>query len=351
MQRKWVINGRWLTADTTGTQRYAGEVARRLLEDSGDDITLVLPADASAPDWVPTTAVRRTSARGQVFEQLVLPFIARRHVLINLAGPAPLLARRQVVVLFDLSWKRFPDSVSRGFAAWYRLLYSTFMRRGRCQVVSISEFSRDELVSAYGPQSRAVSVAACGADHFSTVPAVRPGIADELPDEFVLCLGTLNRRKNLGAVLPLLSEAGITSVVVGTSGPARVYGEAQDSHADAYARYPGRLSDAEIAWLMDHATGLVFPSIYEGFGLPIVEAQSRGCPVICVGQGAMLEVSGGAALFIAADGAGVVDAVRRLADPQVRTQLVDAGHANVARYRWEAASDVIADQARGLARQ
>ena len=350
MQRSWVINGRWLTADTTGTQRYAGEVARRLIEAHKDDITLIVPADASVPSWAPPQVVQRTSTTGQVFEQLTLPFLARNQVLINLAGPAPLLGRRQVVVLFDLSWKRFPDSVSRAFRAWYGLLYSTLMRRRRSRVVSISEFSRVELMADYRAEPDGIPVAACGSDHFSTIDASRPRIADELPDDFVLCLGTLNRRKNLGAVLPLLSEAGVTTVVVGASGPARVYGEADDAHTTPYARFPGRLSDEEIAWLLEHAVALVFPSIYEGFGLPIVEAQSRGCPVICVGQGAMLEVSGGAALFIDADGTGVVDAVRQAADPEVRTPLIEAGHANAASYTWEAAADVVAVQAQGLSR-
>jgi glycosyltransferase involved in cell wall biosynthesis len=103
-------------------------------------------------------------------------------------------------------------------------------------------------------------------------------------------VGTLARHKNLLGPVRAMAEAGWKVLVVGAGGPAKVF--AHDGQLPMSATIPGRVSDEELAWCYDRAFALVFPSLYEGFGLPVVEAQSRGCPVVASQSRALPETGG-----------------------------------------------------------
>ena len=164
--------------------------------------------------------------------------------------------------------------------------------------------------------------------------------ADATP--WVLCVGTFARHKNLAPALDELDSAGIRSVVVGARGGNRVFADVGPGRW-THATFAGRLSDDELAWLYGAATALVFPSLYEGFGIPVVEAQRLGCPVVCLRAGPMAEVAGdGAVLCDPADPQQVVEAVRGiLADPARRSVLVEAGRRNAERYTWDRSADLL----------
>ena len=112
------VNGKTLAQAMTGTQRYAYELLRRLARDRPGEIVLHVPRDAVVPDELAASVVvRRSRSRGQLFEQVALPWAARRDLLLSLGGPAPLLGRRQVVTLHDVSVFRFPETYSAVFGA------------------------------------------------------------------------------------------------------------------------------------------------------------------------------------------------------------------------------------------
>ena len=148
-----------------------------------------------------------------------------------------------------------------------------------------------------------------GADHVDGVVATQPDLSAypvlSTGEPWVLCVGTFARHKNLGPALDALEAAGIASIVVGARGSAAVFAEA-DIGRWSRAHIAGRLSDEELVWLYGHATALVFPSLYEGFGIPVVEAQRLGCPVVALDTGPMREVGGDAVMPVrpVAPGAG-----------------------------------------------
>lgn len=332
------LNGKWLGQAVTGTQRYAQEVSRRL-NTSDARVVLTVPRGAEIPGWADGMEVKQSPVAGLLFEQIWLPAVALRGTVLSLSGSAPLLARRQIVTLFDASVFRFPETFTRAFVLWYRLLYRTSKYRARA-ALTISDFSYTELQSILSPRDGWLNRAYCGADH---VPEAEPIEASQA-ENYVVAIGSPTARKNLGAVVPAIAEAGIRVKVVGVA-DARVFDGASlgEDWSAPNIELTGRLSDEDVVEVMRKAVALIFPSKYEGFGLPIVEAQRVGCPVIAAATSSLKEVGGdGALYFDAADPTEAVQLVRRLIDGRgERKLLVDAGRENARRYSWQDAADVV----------
>ena len=339
-----LVNGKWLSAQGSGMQRYAGEVARRVL-DLDPAARVVVPRDAALPDWLPAGRVLRSRLRGIAFEQLALPWRARGAMLLNFAGPAPVLKRDQLVVMHDVTPARFPRTFSRRFVLWYSVLYRVLARRAR-HLATVSEFSRGELADVLGVDPARFALAPNGHEHAFEARAdaaeltLGTELASKTADDYVLCVGTLTPSKNLGPVTRALADAGIPVVVVGAAGVRRVF--TADSPLDAPGIHlAGRLSDGELALLLRNARALVFPSLYEGFGLPVVEAQALGCPVVASDATSIPEVAGQGALYF--DPLRPEDAVARVREllPAERRRLIAHGHRNVERFSWDRTAAIL----------
>ena len=339
------VNGKWLSRPVTGTGRYAQEVVRSLVAD-GVPLVLHVPRDADVPGWLSGACpVVRHRFTGSLFEQVELPLATLGRYLVNMGGPAPLLKRRQLVVMHDATPLRWPASYSRRFVAWYRLMDSWFARSAT-HVVTVSEFSRRELSAAlHRPADRWV-LAPCGHEHFERLEARRPDLPAGFDQErpFLVCVGTLALHKNLVGPASALARAGWQVLVVGTGGPSRVFASGVTEQLPEGLLLLGRIDDEELAWCYDNALALVFPSRYEGFGLPVVEAQSRGCPVVSSDAASLPEVLGGSGLLFSPDDhEQLLGHVQRLrTDEEARRALREAGRTNVGRFRWSATARTIA---------
>jgi glycosyltransferase involved in cell wall biosynthesis len=199
-------------------------------------------------------------------------------------------------------------------------------------VVAVSEFTRDELVELLEVPEERIRVVPNGRD-----PVFRPE-GPRVEGDYILAVGTLEPRKNLGAAVAAAQLAGVELRVAGASGWGGV----------EVPGWVGEPSDDELAALYRGARCLVFPSLYEGFGLPVVEAMACGTPVVTSDSGAMAEVAGGAAVLVdprspEAIAEGIATAASR------RNELVEAGFARAATYTWSAAADQVEQLWRELA--
>lgn len=334
------VNGKWLAQRLTGTQRYAGEIVRAIIEAGGTDLTVHLPAGASAPPWMdhPHVVIRTAPVKGIVFEQLYLPVVTAGKMLLSFAGPAPLLKKRQLVTMHDATPFRHSETFRRAFV-WFYFLSYLLLGRSADRIVTVSHFSARELDDVLGIPAERFVVAGCAADTLTTLEPTRPPL-DGLTGPFYLVVGTLARHKNLTGPMRAVAESGRTVVVVGASGDQQVFSQASPLSGAVIA---GHLSDAELAWLYRNAQALIFPSKYEGFGLPPLEAQSLGCPVVSSNAASLPEIAGDGALFFEPDDqAALLAALDRLeSEPGLAAELRSRGLENATRYSWQSSARTI----------
>ncbi len=370
-----VLNGRFLAQGLTGVQRFASEIAHAADALAAEGAwpagmrVLAPPGAAGTPGWR-HLAVERGAGRlrGQAWEQLVLPRAARGALLVNLGNTAPLLAgRRQAVVIHDAGAFDTPESYSLPFRTWYRLLHRALARIG-ARIVTVSAFSRGRIAARLGIPEARIAVVPEGGEHILRAPAdpavlARHGLA---PGRFALVVGTQAAHKNLRALdraAGLLAARGMVLAVAGggagglfraghgageglrpgdtTAGlrPSDTTAGLRPGDAGAGLRPLGRVTDAELRALYEAAACLIFPSRYEGFGLPPLEAMACGCPVLAARAGAVPEVCGEAALWFAPDGEGLPEALARLlAGQALAERLRGEGLARAARFTWRAAA-------------
>ncbi|MCW8086468.1 glycosyltransferase family 4 protein [Sabulicella glaciei] len=337
------LNGRFLAQGLTGVQRYAREIARAL--DAMVDrppVALLCPPDARDLDLFPRLAPRIVGTRGgQIWEQWILPRAARGGTLLSLGNTGPLLAgRHQSVVIHDAGAFDTPESYGTAFRLWYRGVQTTLARRG-ARILTVSHFSAGRI--AHHLRIAEPPATLEGGEHILREPAdaailARYGLEAE---RFALVVGTGAAHKNLAALHAAggaLASRGLVLAVAGAKDTAVFRAGGADLPGEVRAL--GRVSDAELRALYEAALALLFPSRYEGFGLPPVEAMWCGCPVVAAPLGALPEVCGEAAVpFDPRRPASLGEAVARLADDAaLRAGLAEAGRRQAAQFSWDAAA-------------
>lgn len=336
------INGRFLTQSISGVQRYAWEVVRqwdRMLADAGQDfdVELLCPQGAMLPE--PLSAIRMRivgTLKGHAWEQWSLPRAARGRRLVNLCNMAPLLHGAQMVTIHDAAVFAAPAGYSRKFIAWYRFVYRALVARG-ARIVTVSAFSRDELRRYLGP-ALDIDVAHESGDHITEVAPdadflARSGLRT---GHFVLAVSSMNPNKNFGAIVKAFEgwvRNDVDLVVAGGTNP-NVFAA---GNLPASVRHLGYVTDAQLRALYESAACFVFPSRYEGFGLPPLEAMVCGCPVVSSRSASMPEVCGPAALYFDPEAPSEL-ALRLdevLGDSAVANRLRAAGRERVRQFTWQ----------------
>ena len=359
------INGKFTAQPTTGVQRVAARLVQALDARAAGRTglpgrwVLLCPPSGQPPklQHIECRVLGRRQGSLHLWEQLRLPLAARDGWLLNLAGSAPFAARRQVCMIHDAAVFDHPEAYSPAFVRWYRLLFRHLARRGDT-LLTVSAFSQARLAAALGVAPGRLAVVLSGADHLEGVTpdeAVlqRLGLQGQ---RYFLAVASANPTKNLArlvaafAALPatasaLATAAAATSpaarlVIVGGSN-ARVFAGAPAPADPPGVLRTGPLGDAPLKALYQHAQALVFPSIYEGFGLPPLEAMACGCAVIASNAASMPEVCGNAAHCVdPLDQAALTAAMQRmLDDPALLQRLRQQGPVHAARYAWATSAD------------
>jgi len=344
------INGRFLTQGMTGVQRFASELVAAmdaLAENGGWPSTRVLmPRAASNAAFRNLETIRVGHSSGHSWEQLELPWHARDRFLLNLGNTAPVLAgSRQAVVIHDAGVFDTPESYSLRFRAWYRTLQATLARSG-AKLVTVSEFSRGRIAARLDIAPERLHVIPEGAEHILRVDPDQEALSRHglTAGRYVVAVGTRAAHKNLDALsdaAAVLASRGLTLAAVGSVNPAVFQPSAGRTAPGAVAL--GRVSDAELRTLYEDALCLIFPSRYEGFGLPPLEAMACGCPVVATRAGAVPEICGDAALYFdLASRSSLTDTLVRLLDqPQLAAEMRQRGLARAGKYSWSRAAQAL----------
>jgi glycosyltransferase involved in cell wall biosynthesis len=236
----------------------------------------------------------------------------------------PLRSRRPVVLtVHDLAILRHPESFPRWHRGYGRVGLGVVARAADA-LVAVSEFTRREIVDLLDVSAERVTIVPNGLE-----PVFRPS-GPAAKGDYVLAVGTLEPRKNLARAVDAARLAKVELRVVGAKGWGGV---------DVYG-WAGYVADDELAALYRGARCLLYPSLYEGFGIPVLEAMACGTPVVTSRGGATEEVAGGAAVLVdpyspEAIAAGIAEAERR------REALVPLGLERARGFTWERSADTI----------
>lgn len=334
----------------TGTEGYSYHLIRELLAlGASHRFRLYFNAPPVAGDFPVGAAELRTMPFPRLWTHLRLSLEMLTHPPDLLFVPAHVLPlahpRRSVVTVHDLGYLYWPRAHPRK-RWWYLHLSTRYNARAAKLVIADSAATHDDLVRHYGVPADKIRVV-----HLGHGPAHRPPSAEEVRavrarhgvvGDYVLTVGTLHPRKNLGRLFDAFAlaraESGVPCrlVVVGAAGwqAEEIHRQAAELGADV--QFLGYVPEAELPALLGGAMALAFPSLYEGFGLPALEAMACGTPVVASNTSSLPEVVGDAGLLVPpTDVAALSRALGAvLRDAGLRAELRARGLDRASRFTW-----------------
>lgn len=348
MRKKCIINARFLTQPITGVQRYAIELLKSLdnLIDRGEidakqcSFMLLAPQEIKYELNLKNIPVKTVGKlQGHLWEQLELPFYARKHLLLNLCNTGSLLKSNQIVTIHDAAVFAVPQTYSLIFRTWYKLLLTGLGKISK-KIITDSSFSKKELMYFCKMGAIKLKVILLGSEHILSIPIAedilqKNGIGNK---PFLLAVSSMNPNKNFHSIvraIELLGDVGFDIVIAGGTNP-KIFSQSELFFSER-VRHLGYVSDEELRTLYEHAACFIYPSFYEGFGLPPLEAMACGCPVIVSNAASLPEVCGEAALYCDPhDPTDIADKIRQLMDDaDLREMLQEKGLERAKQFTWD----------------
>ncbi len=325
-----LIDGRVLKHQAkTGVERYTEEIVRGLKENFDYPIRILTPPAHNR--WI-----------HHIWEHTVLPLKAyHSSVLFCPANISPVVLPKRtklITTVHDTSFYKFPDGFSKTYRLYYSLLTPLTVKRSN-EIITVSKFAKEELEERFPELKGKVHVIYSGvSEKFLTAPAQKR-------ENFALFVGSLTERKNLKRLLQAfklsLKETNCSLYILGPSPKSMVISE-EISHLvvsipQERIKLLGSVSDEELVKLYSKAKFFIFPSLYEAFGFPPLEAMACGCPVAASRTSAIPEICGNAAhYFDPLNVEEIAEAIIKLdKDENLRRELSKRGKERVKRFSWK----------------
>lgn len=333
------INGRFLTQPMTGVNRFSFEITKALKK-CGCDFVVVCPKQEINKDYDVSglNIIRYGFGKSHIWELFSLPlfFIGKsKDILVSFSGLGPVAVRNKITTIHDVAHRENPKWYSLPYRMFYRILEPVVLYTCK-KVLTVSEFSKTEIIKHYkrvNPDDIHVIYNACNSE-WSHEASVGTSTAD-----YFLCVSSLDPRKNFPILLSAFKQMpDIQLKIVG--GKNAVFNK-QELEVPANAEFLGRVSDAELANLYKNAKAFIYPSLYEGFGLPPIEAAHFGCPVVLSDIPVLNEVCRDSATYfnpLSPD--SIIEAVRKVNSftEEERAQMIEKATRNLERFTWDASA-------------
>ncbi len=336
--RRIYVNGRFLTQPMTGVERFAYGICKGMMK-AGQEFVIVCP---KAPiqecyDTKGMHLVHYGFGNSHLWEQLILPFFflfKRNYVIYSFTGLGSILVRNKIMTIHDLSFLENPTWFSKTYYMWYKLMTPLAVRTSR-KIITVSEFSKKEILRFYKfVKNEKINVVYSSVDkeHFNM-----KNKEEESTERYALTVSSLDPRKNFLRLVEAFTKIdGCKLYIVGNTN--RVFGQDKAlGEVPPNVQLLGRVSDDELVRLYSNASCFIFPSIYEGFGLPPLEAMACGCPVLASDIPVIHEVCGDAAeYFNPMDVESIRDTIVRYFQEidSKKIAMRKKGYAAVSRYDW-----------------
>lgn len=334
-----VVNARFLTQKVTGVQRFAMEICLQL-KTMLKEVEFVTPSDVIQKEaYQELNAKIIGSHHGHLWEQLDLPKYLKSKgmpLLVNLANSGPLFYKNKIVTIHDVAYKVFPQTYPKSFLLYYNLMIPRLLNGSR-HVVTVSQYSKEEICKFYHVGKDKVSVV------YNAVSEIFKPTTANNGENYFLAVSSMNYRKNFIYIL----EAFCKYQEQGGKECLYIIGDLKNASfkemdlskytSNPKIKFLGRVSDEELIKYYNNAIAFVYPSFYEGFGIPPLEAQACGCPAICAKASCLPEVFGDSVLYCNPyDSDSLVSSFQKIiSDNVLRKALQDKGFINTRKYSWE----------------
>jgi len=340
------VNARFLCEPVTGIQRWGRETLTaldQLIEDGVIDgeqykFTLLSPTlPSDMPSYRHLSLKVKGLLRSHLWEQLELPFMAKGF-LINFKNTAPMFKKNMSMQIMDLQPFARPGTHPSIFNLLYKIIIPRAARSAK-MITCLSESTVSEVRKYIGVSREKCVITESGHEHI-----LRFDRDDSILDQhaldknkYLLAVSSLNPNKNFAAILRAMTLAGVDNklVIAGAANP-KVFREQGIDKLPDNAVYLGRVSDEQLRSLYENALGFVYPSFYEGWGLPPGEAMLLGCPVISSDTSSLPEVCGDAVLYCnPADDNSIAEQITKLCnDAALRDKLIAGGLTQSQKFTW-----------------
>lgn len=338
----FVVNGRYLTQKATGVHRYAFEICNKLHE-MGVDFHVAVPKEIHPDYKFSFKVVKCGSFNTHLWEQISLPRYLKSigsPLLISFTGCGPLNYSNQIMTIHDVSHERYPEWFSKNYYRFYHYMIPRIGKKAHA-VLTVSEFSKKEIVNTLGINAEKIHVV------HSNVPFHNKPSKEEIlsftrnpeAERYILAVSSMDPRKNfirLVEAFDKIKDKSVKLYIIGMSFKAFNTPDLQKLIGEN-VHLPGYIPDEKLQTMYQNALLSVYPSLYEGFGLPPLESMTYGCPAINSDIPALREVSQDAALYV--DPYNVDDITQKieqlLVDEPLRKELQEKGLLQIKKYSWD----------------
>lgn len=334
-----VINGKFCSHTTTGVQRYAREIVTALDKIAETDFEIILAVNKQAKNLPELHNIKiMTIGRlgGVLWEQISLPFyiLRRKALCVNLCNMAPILTPH-IITIHDVSYKVNKSFFSKKFTIWYNLVFGLIINRIK-QIFTVSEFSKKEICCAYKKNFDNIIVTYNGWQHMEKISESDSALEKYglQKDGFYFAMSSLAPNKNFCWIaLAARNNPEYTFAVSGAVNK-KVFGSIFDFEIPKNLKFLGYVSDEEAKSLMQSCKAFLFPTFYEGFGIPPLEAISLGAKAIVSDASCMREIFGDSVCYIDPNDPDID------LDELIKTPVENA-ESVLKKYNWKSSAQII----------
>jgi glycosyltransferase involved in cell wall biosynthesis len=348
------INARFLTQEITGVQRFAEMISLELCQ-RHNDIIFVCPKGILRESVAKKLHVKQFGfCQGHLWEQVELPIYLKKigsPLLLNLGSTGPIFYKNKIITHHDITYLRYPKSYSIAFLIFYKNLIPMMIRTSR-HLLTVSEFSKKEITSTYQyPQHKTSVIYNAVEGKFKPKP-------QGLTNIYFLAVASINFHKNHHGMIEAFQtfkkkspgNRKVKLKIIGDSFKAFSYKNHDTTAEMVDIEFLGRVDDEELIRLYQNAYAFIFPSFYEGFGIPPLEAQACGCPVLASDRASIPEILGNSALYF--NPFNVNEMIQAMEDimqeSELRLQLIRKGYENIKRFSWELSAEKMIQVVRNI---
>jgi len=342
MKKDIYIASRFLTQNITGVQRYGIELSIAIKKLNYEyNIEFISPRNIVHYEIANFLQVKQIGIlKGQLWDQIsLLKFLKSKGnpLVLNFCNSLPVYYENKIVIIHDIIHLKFPVSYSYSYRKYYEIIFPLMLKHSR-HIITVSEFSKREMVHYFSINENKISVIYNGINEKFTSRKLNSN------ERYILGVSSIAYHKNFVGLIKafqLLKNDNVKLYIVGGLNE-KIFGKDSkkiltEVKNSSKIKFIGRVDDDKLIELYSNAICFVYPSLYEGFGIPPLEAQACGCPVVLSDIPVFREVYGDSAIYV--DPYSPEDIAEKiqmlLDDERLRDILIQKGFENAKKYTWE----------------